>query len=145
MGWIGQSVPSVKNMHNSTKKVKLIWQSIIHIWKLHNQHLYPANHLQEDQTQLQATIQQNVHNAQHDPIFITTFPISIPTSLAKPICKLRQWSTNSHNHMHAKLKIKKIQANLHTHNNKCYFLQKPKLLQPPTKPTATAKNLLWPP
>jgi len=42
-------------------------QAIIHQWKLQNQHLYPTNNLQEDCTQLQAIVNQILHDAQQDP------------------------------------------------------------------------------
>jgi len=63
-----QKHPTINAIHYFTKHAILIWQVILHTWKLRNQHLHPMNHLQEDSTQLQAAVYQIIHNASQDPI-----------------------------------------------------------------------------
>jgi len=68
-------------------------------------------------TSLQAIINQIFHDAQQDPILQETVASIDPTIvMAKPIHKLRQWITNSHNHMRAHYKAAQLQAKLQTND-----------------------------
>jgi len=84
-----QSHPDINGLHYFTKYVMLIWQAILWQWKLRNQHLYPASTQQEDRTQLQAIVNQIIHDAQQDPnlqdMVATVTPAAI---MAKPIRQL---------------------------------------------------------
>jgi len=62
-----KSYPDINGLHYFTKYVMLIWQAVLKQWKLRNQHLYPTSTLQEDRTQLQAIVNQIIHDAQQDP------------------------------------------------------------------------------
>jgi len=58
--------------------------------------------LQEDSTQLQAIVNQIMHNAQQDPhLQDMVVAVSAATIMAKPIHKLWQWISNSHPQPHA--------------------------------------------
>ncbi len=44
-----------------------IWQAVLKVWLLCNQHLHPCNYEQEDCSMLEATVHQIFHKAQQDP------------------------------------------------------------------------------
>jgi len=50
-----------------SRVVILIWQAVIALWKVHNQHLHPPNHTKEDCTQLECMVYQIIQEAQSDP------------------------------------------------------------------------------
>jgi len=54
-----------------TKIITLIWQSVLKIWKVCNDHLHPSNPEQEDHSQLQAAVNQIFFEACQDPILQT--------------------------------------------------------------------------
>jgi len=71
--------------------------------------------MQEDRTQLQAIINQILHNAWQDPLLHDTIATIKPTTiLHKPIRKIRQWITNSTNHIRAHHKAAQLHAKLGT-------------------------------
>jgi len=98
--------------------------------------------LQEDRTQLRATVNQILHDVQQDPTLqdmVAT--VNADTIMAKPIRQLRQWITNSHNHIRDHHKAAQLRAKLRTKDIRQYLIKK----QKPQKINSTAKNLLRPP
>jgi len=104
-----------------------------------NAHLHPGNHEQEDRSQLQAAVNQIIFEASQDPL-LQALVANIDTEqlMAQPTRRIRQWVTNSHNHMRAHSKAIKLQARLCTRDIRTYF--PPRISQ-----NSTAKNLLRPP
>jgi len=111
-------------------------------WNIRNQHLHPNNTLQEDRTQLQAIVNQIIHDA-HQDTYLQVLVANVTTEqiMTKPIRKLRQWITNSTNHIRNYHKAAQLQAKLKTKDIRQYLIQK----QPKKSTNSTAKNLLRPP
>jgi len=116
----------------------LIWRAIIEQWQLCNQHLHPANAQAEDQTLLEHQVYQIIQEVQEDPnlqdIVQSVDPIVL---LGRPIKQIRQWISNSRNHMQAQQKAAILQAQLHTRDIWTYF-NRPQA----TEPKTNGKNLL---
>jgi len=53
----------INAVHYYMKHIVFIWQAVLRIWNIQNQHLHPTNHLQDDCTQLQAAVNQIIHEA----------------------------------------------------------------------------------
>jgi len=51
----------------SRVQILLIWQAVLNQWQVHNQHLHPPNHMEEDCTQLKCMVYQVLQEAQADP------------------------------------------------------------------------------
>jgi len=119
----------------------LVWQAVLHVWTICNQHLHPTNHTSIDQTQLQAMVHQIFHDIQQDlnlqDLLAYTTPEIIMTKNIQHIC---QWVTNCHNHLNNQCKSAKLRTKLHTHDICRYFHHIPC----PTAATTTDKNLLHP-
>jgi len=143
--WIllhNKSYPQLNGLHYYTKCVTLIWQTVLKQWKLRNQHLYPATTLQEDRSQIQAIVNQILHDANQDPnLQALVANVTAEQVMTKPIRKLRQWITNSTNHIRNHHKAAQLRAKLKTRDIRQYFIK----LQPKTISNSTAKNLLRPP
>jgi len=143
--WIllhNKSYPQLNGLHYYTKCVTLIWQTVLKQWKLRNQHLYPATTLQEDRSQIQAIVNQILHDANQDPnLQALVANVTAEQVMTKPIRKLRQWITNSTNHIRNHHKAAQLRAKLKTRDIRQYFTK----LQPKTISNSTAKNLLRPP
>jgi len=60
--------PQLNGIHYHTKCITLIWEAVIKIWKLRNQHLHPSSYAQEDRTMLEAEVHHIFQEAQNDPI-----------------------------------------------------------------------------
>jgi len=134
--------PHVNGNHYCTKVIQLIWQATLKIWKICNAHLHPGNPEHEDRSQLQAAVNQIFEEARRDPqLQVLVENIDPEQIMARPVRRIRQWVTNSNNHMRAHMKIAKLQARLRTRDIRQYFARCP------PKPTCTPadKNLLWPP
>jgi len=54
-----------------TKIITLIWQAVLKIWKLHNDHLHPGNPEEKECSQLQAAVNQIFFETQQDPLLQT--------------------------------------------------------------------------
>jgi len=116
--WISlhnKSYPHINGLHYYTKCVTFIWQTVLKQWNIRNQHLYPTNTLQEDQTQLQAIVNQLIHKAHQDPhLQVLKANVTMEQVMVKPIRKLCQWITNSTNHIRNYHKAAQLQAKLKT-------------------------------
>jgi len=131
--------PQVNGLHYLAKSVTMIWQSVLQVWAVCNAHLHPGNHEQEDQSQLQATVNQIIFEASQDPLLQALVEnIDTEQIMAQPTRQIQQWVTNSYSHMQAHSKAIKLQACLRTHDIHHYF-------PPRTSQTSTDKNLLCPP
>jgi len=136
------SFPHNNGVHYYTKCVTLIWQTVLRQWTIRNQHLHPNNILQEDRTQLQAIVNQLIYDAQQDPhLQALTANVTAEQVMAKPIRQLRQWITNSTNHIRNHHRAAQLQAKLKTKDIRQYLTQK----RPKQTTNSTAKNLLRPP
>jgi len=124
------------------KCLQLIWQAIIKIWHIHNQHLHPSSHEQEDHSLLQAAVHQIFEEAQNNlalsPLIENLDPDRI---LSPPTCRIQQWVNNSDNHLHAHHQAIQLIAKLHTQDIRQFFPWT-NSTQPPT---AEDKNMLRPP
>jgi len=131
--------PQVNGLHYLAKCVTLIWQSVLQVWAVRNAHLHPGNRDQEDHSQLQATVNQILFEAHQDPLLqALVASIDAEQLMAQPTRRIRQWVTNSYNHMRAHSKAIKLQARLRTRDIRTYF-------PPRISHNSTAKNLLRPP
>ncbi len=84
-----KSHPDINGLQYFTEYVTFIWQAILWQWKLCNEHLYPTTTLQEDWTQLQAIVNQIIHDAQQDPNLHDMVATVTPEIIvAKPIQQL---------------------------------------------------------
>jgi len=72
-----------------TKCLTLIWQAVIKVWQIQNQHLHPRSYEQEDCSMLKAAVHQIFHKAMQDPIFQEMIDtLSLTRSSAVPLVKL---------------------------------------------------------
>jgi len=125
-----------------TQCVTLIWKAIIQIWKLQNQHQHPSSYTQEDHSLLEAEVHHIFQEAQQNPILQDMVANTSPEQiLSHPTRQVRQWTTNSKNHIRAHHKANQLRAKLKTQDIRQFF---PHIPQPPTT-TAANKNLLRPP
>jgi len=93
----------------------LIWQAVLKMWKSQNNHLHPGSPEQEDCSYLQAAVNQIFFKAQRDLTLQALVGHLDPEQImSRPTHCIRQWVTNSNNHMHAHQKAQKLQAHLHT-------------------------------
>ena len=110
-----QEHPHINGLHYYTKCVTFIWQTVLKQWKLRNQHLHPTTTLQEDRTQLQAIVNQIIHDANQDPnLQALVANVTTEQVMNKPIRKLCQWITNSNTHIRNYHKAAQLQAKLKT-------------------------------
>jgi len=81
---------------------------------------------QEDCTQLQAVVNQIIHDAWQDPTTLTNTVANINPDiiLADTIHKIQQCITNSHHHMREHHGAAQLQAQLQTHDIHNYFTPK---------------------
>jgi len=134
--------PQINSRIYLAKVITLIWQAMLRVWKLHNDHLHPGNLEQEDRSQLQAAVNQIFFEARQDPqLQVLIENLNPDQIMSRPTHRIRQWVTNSHNHMQAHMKVVKLQARLRTCDIRDYFPWHP----PTSTQTATDKNLLRPP
>jgi len=114
--------PQVNGNHYCTKILQLIWQATLKIWKIRNAHLHLGHPEQEDRSQLQAAVNQIFEEARRDPQLQVLIENIHPEQIMEcPVRSIRQWVTNSNNHMRAHLKIAKLQAHLRTRDIHQYF------------------------
>jgi len=125
-----------------TTIIYLTWQQVITIWKVQNSHQHPPTTQNPDQTRLQETIQQILHDAQQHPHLAAMIRhIDIDQLMTQPTKTIQQFISWSHNHIRDFDQAAATQARLHTHNIRNYF-QRTAIPQPAT---TTDKNLLRPP
>ncbi len=139
---IQQHHPQLNSNIYLAKSTQLVWQAMLQIWKMCNEHLHPGNRDQEDRSQLQAAVNQIFAEASQDPqLQVMIKNLSPDQIMSQPTRHIRQWILHSNNHMQAHAKVVKLQARLCTRNIRQYF---PRHTPQPTR-TTTAKNLLRPP
>jgi len=139
---ITASQETIKGIVFYSRIILLIWKAVIEQWTIRNTHLHPTNSTQDDRTQLENIVYQIIQEAQADPALQDMVATVNPeVLLRRPIKHIRQWITNSKNHMIAHQKASAIQAQLKTRDIRTYF----PVLSANTEPGTNEKNLLRPP
>jgi len=139
---LGHYHPQINGQTYFTKVITLIWQAVLQVWKLQNDHLHPGSPEQEDCSYLKAAVNKIFFEAQWDPqLQVLVEHLDPEQIMSCPTCNIWQWVTHSNNHMHKHQKVQKLQACLCTKDICQYF---PRCNLWPTC-TSTDKNLLHPP
>jgi len=132
----------VNGTHYYAQGLKLIWKAVLQVWRLRNQHLHPSSHEQEDRSLLEAAVRNVFQEAQQDPLLRDMIAHTTTEQiLSKPTRQVRQWVTNSNNHIRAHRKASQLRAKLQTHDIRQFFPKRTTT----TPPHTADKNLLRPP
>jgi len=116
--------PQTNSTHYFAKVTTLIWQAVLKVWKMHNDHLHPSNQEHEDCSQLQAAVHQIFFVAQQDPqLQAMVENLNLDQIMEWSTRQICQWVLHSNTHMRAHWKVAKLQAHLHTHHICQYFPQ----------------------
>jgi len=137
-----QHHPQINSINYYSKCLTLIWEAVLKIWKIRNQHLHPSSYQQEDRTLLELEVQQIFQEAQQDFLLQDMLNAITPEQiLSRNTRFVRQWVANSRHHIRAHQKAHQLQAKLHTQDIRTFF---PRITRNPSSSTVD-KNLLRPP
>jgi len=143
--WIGglqDHHPQINGTLYYTQCVTYIWKAVLRIWQLRNQHQHPSSYMQEDRRLLEEEVHRIFQEAQQDPLLQEMVANITPEQiLSRPTRRVRQWTTNSKNHIRAHHKASQLRAKLKTQDIRTFF---PRLTTSPPN-TSADKNLLRPP